>query len=145
MSVFAPELITLNLVARDKHDAIAQLAQLVVNSGRGNDSVQIATDVLARDAMGTPQVDGIAIPHARTSGVQQSCVAIARSSGVLFDESEGPADVVIMILVPDEAGDEHIQILSKVARNLMKPEFRSALRSIQDCDGVVKLVEGGAA
>lgn len=145
MSVFAPELITLNLMARDKQDAISQLAQLVVDSGRGVDAIQIATDVLARDAMGTPQVDGIAIPHARTSGVQQSCVVIARSSGVLFDESEGPADIVIMILVPAEAGDEHIQILSKVARNLMKSEFRSSLRNIQDIEGVIKLVEGGAA
>ena len=78
MSVFATELITFNLDASDKVDAISQMANLVVNSGRGQDAQVIIKDVLARDEMGTPQVDGVAIPHARTSGVSQSSVAVAK-------------------------------------------------------------------
>ena len=64
MSVFSPDLIDLNLVATDKREAISKLAEMVVKAGRGSDAGQITTDVLARDAMGTPQVDGVAIPHA---------------------------------------------------------------------------------
>ena len=68
MSVFATELITFDLTATDKVDAISQMAQLVVAAGRGSDAEIITKDVLARDEMGTPQVDGVAIPHARTAG-----------------------------------------------------------------------------
>ena len=63
-SVFSTDLITFSLTATDKVDAISQMAQLVVAAGRGSDAEQITKDVLARDEMGTPQVDGVAIPHA---------------------------------------------------------------------------------
>ena len=143
MSVFSTDLIDLNLKATDKQDAIHQLANMVVKAGRGNDAQQITIDVLARDAMGTPQVDGVAIPHARTSGVTQSSVAIARTNGVMFDESEGPAEILFMILVPNDAGDEHIQILSGLARRLMDPDFTSALRTTNEASALVSLLESG--
>ena len=132
MSVFAPELVDLNLQATDKHDAIRKLAQLVVAAGRGTDVDQIVRDVIARDEIGTPQVEGVAIPHARSSGVTTSSVVVARTAGIVFDPEEDPADVIFMILIPDGESDEHIVILSGLARRLMDPEFTSALRSVAD-------------
>jgi len=142
-SVFSIELITFDLNANDKVDAISQMARLVVSAGRGNDADQITKDVLARDEMGTPQVDGVAIPHARTTGVLQSSVAVARTTNknVIFDAEEGPAEVLFMILVPNEAGDEHIQILSSLARRLMDDEFTKALRTTNDPAELVGLLE----
>ena len=142
-SVFSKDLITFELNASDKVDAISQMAQLVVSTGRGSDAKQIAKDVLARDEMGTPQVDGVAIPHARTSGVSQSSVAVARTTNknVIFDADEGPAEVLFMILVPNEAGDEHITILSSLARRLMDDEFTKALRTTNDPAELVGLLE----
>ena len=143
MSVFSTELITFSLTATDKVDAISQMAQLVVSAGRGSDAEQITKDVLARDEMGTPQVDGVAIPHARTSGVSESSVAVARSTNknVIFDEDEGAAEVLFMILVPNDAGDEHITILSSLARRLMDDEFTKALRVTNDAAELVALLE----
>lgn len=143
MSVFSTELITFELSAIDKADAISQMAALVVAAGRGSDAEQITKDVLARDEMGTPQVDGVAIPHARTSGVSVSSVAVARSinQNVIFDVDEGPAEVLFMILVPNEAGDEHITILSSLARRLMDDEFTKALRTTNNAAELVKLLE----
>jgi PTS system fructose-specific IIC component len=142
-SVFSTDLITFTLDAKDKVDAITQMAQLVVAAGRGSDAEQITKDVLARDEMGTPQVDGVAIPHARTSGVSQSSVAVARATNknIIFDENEGAAEVLFMILVPNEAGDEHITILSSLARRLMDDEFTKALRTTNDPAELVGLLE----
>jgi PTS system fructose-specific IIC component len=142
-SVFSTDLITFDLNANDKVDAISQMAALVVASGRGSDAEQITKDVLARDEMGTPQVDGVAIPHARTSGVSQSSVAVARSvnKNIIFDEDEGAAEVLFMILVPNDAGDEHITILSSLARRLMDDEFTKALRTTNDPATLVGLLE----
>jgi PTS system fructose-specific IIC component len=142
-SVFSTDLITFTLDAKDKVDAITQMAQLVVAAGRGSDAEQITKDVLARDEMGTPQVDGVAIPHARTSGVSQSSVAVARATNknIIFDEDEGAAEVLFMILVPNEAGDEHITILSSLARRLMDDEFTKALRTTNNPAELVGLLE----
>lgn len=143
MSVFSADLVNLDLYASDKTEAIQQMAQLVVSSGRGTDVDQIVADVLARDAMGTPQVDGVAIPHARSKGVTQSSVVVARTNGVVFDPEEGPADVLFMILVPDGDSNEHIEILSGLARRLMNPEFTASLRSSNDAHELASLLANG--
>ena len=144
-SVFSTDLITFTLSANDKVDAISQMAQLVVAAGRGSDAEQITKDVLARDEMGTPQVDGVAIPHARTAGVKESSVAVARATNksIIFDADEGPAEVLFMILVPNDAGDEHITILSSLARRLMDEDFTKALRVTNDAAELVALLESG--
>jgi PTS system fructose-specific IIC component len=129
MSVFSAELVNLEMKATEKVAAIRELAELVVAQGRGTDVEAIVADVLARDEMGTPQVEGVAIPHARTSGVDTASVAVGRTTGVVFDPEEGPATTIFMILVPDSASDEHIVILSGLARRLMDPDFTALLRS----------------
>jgi fructose PTS system EIIBC or EIIC component len=143
MSVFSEDLIILDLVAVDKVDAIKQMAALAVAAGRGSDADQIAADVIARDEMGTPQIDGIAIPHARSTGVSDAAVVVARTSGVVFDPEEDPAEVLFMILVPNEAGDQHIEILSGLARRLMDPEFTAGLRSADSKSALVQLLTSG--
>jgi len=143
MSVFSEDLIILDLVASDKVDAIKQMAALAVASGRGSDAAQIAADVIARDEMGTPQIDGIAIPHARSDGVTDACVVVARTSGVTFDPDEDPAQVLFMILVPNEAGDQHIEILSSLARRMMDPDFTSGLRTTDSKSALVQLLTSG--
>ena len=143
MSVFSEDLIILGLEATDKHDAIAQMAKVAVAAGRGSDADQITADVIARDEMGTPQIDGIAIPHARSAGVNDACVVVARTSGVIFDPEEDPARVLFMILVPNEAGDQHIEILSSLARRMMDPDFTSGLRAAADKKALVQLLQSG--
>jgi PTS system fructose-specific IIC component len=143
MSVFSEDLIILDLVATDKVDAIKQMAQAAVAAGRGNDAAQIAADVIARDEMGTPQIDGIAIPHARSGGVTEAAVVVARTSGVVFDPEEDPAQVLFMILVPNEAGDQHIEILSSLARRMMDPDFTSGLRTLTTKSELVSLLTSG--
>ncbi|MFM1952764.1 MAG: hypothetical protein RJA33_1558 [Actinomycetota bacterium] len=143
MSVFSEDLIILDLIAVDKLDAIKQMAQVAVAAGRGSDAEQIASDVIARDEMGTPQIDGIAIPHARSAGVTSASVVVARTSGVVFDPEEDPAQVLFMILVPNEAGDQHIEILSSLARRMMDPEFTAGLRTADSKSALVHLLNSG--
>jgi PTS system fructose-specific IIC component len=144
MSVFAANLIDLNLSANDKVEAIRQLAELAVAAGRGTNAEQIFKDVLARDEMGTPQFDGVAIPHARSAGINVATVLVGRSSdGIIFDPEEPGADVIFMILVPEGGGDEHITILSGLARRLMDPEFTAALRTSASAEALVAVLGNG--
>lgn len=143
MSVFSEDLIILDLVASDKVDAIKQMAAVAVAAGRGTNAEEIAADVIARDEMGTPQIDGIAIPHARSAGVSDASVVVARTKGVIFDPEEGPAEVLFMILVPNDAGNQHIEILSGLARRMMDPDFTSALRTTSEKSALVQLLQSG--
>ena len=144
MSIFAANLINLNLSASNKLEAIRELAEIAISAGRGTDAEQIVKDVLARDEMGTPQFDGVAIPHARSAGINDATVLVGRSAtGIVFDPEEPGADVIFMILVPVGGGDEHITILSGLARRLMDPEFTAALRTSESAEALVAVLGNG--
>lgn len=144
MSIFAANLINLNMSASDKVEAIRELADIAVAAGRGTNAEQIVKDVLARDEMGTPQFDGVAIPHARSAGINDATVLVGRSTtGIVFDPEELGADVIFMILVPVGGGDEHITILSGLARRLMDPEFTAALRTSESAEALVAVLGNG--
>jgi hypothetical protein len=76
-------------------------------------------------------------------GVTEAAVVVARTAGVVFDPEEDPAQVLFMILVPNEAGDQHIEILSGLARRMMDPEFTAGLRTSETKSALVHLLNSG--
>ena len=142
------DLITTNLVAldhdlgSDKHDVIRALAGLVADAGRANDVAQLVEDAFAREATSaTGLPGGIAIPHCRTTGVDEPTVAFARlSPPVDFGAKDGPADLAFLIAAPAGGDSTHLQLLTKLARALVKPAFTASLRSAQTPADLVAIV-----
>lgn len=142
------ELITTDLVTlgadwgSDKHDVIRALAAVVDSAGRAVDRDQLIEDAFAREstsATGLP--GGIAIPHCRTTGVEVPTLAFARlEPGVDFGAKDGPADLAFLIAAPAGGDADHLTILTKLARALVKPAFTNALREAETDQDVVDLV-----
>jgi PTS system fructose-specific IIC component len=128
----------------DKHAVIRALADVVVGAGRSDDSEQLAADAIAREgtaATGLP--GGIAIPHCRTTAVSEPTLAFARlSPKVEFGAKDGPADLAFLIAAPAGGDATHLQLLTKLARALVKKDFVDNLRSASTEQEVVGLVLG---
>jgi PTS system fructose-specific IIC component len=126
----------------DKHDVIRALARVVDGAGRATSAEQLVEDVFAREAKsGTGLPGGIAIPHCRTSGVEEPTLAFARlAPKVDFGAKDGPADLVFLIAAPEGGANTHLQLLTKLARSLVKPAFTDALRAAQTPEEVAALV-----
>ncbi|TFD55992.1 fructose-specific PTS transporter subunit EIIC [Cryobacterium sp. Hh38] len=141
-------LITPELVALDTHlgsepkDVIRRLAELVVESGRATEIEALYADALAREAKTATGIPGgLAIPHCRSSAVLEPTLALARlSTPVDFGSKDGPADLVFLIAAPEGADQEHLKILAKLARSLMKKDFTAALRDASTAQQIVELV-----
>lgn len=142
------EIITAELVSideplgADKRAVIDALAQRVAAQGRATDGARLADDAWAReekDETGLP--GGIAIPHAKSAAVTQASLAFARlNPGVDFGAEDGGADLVFLIAAPDTAAEEHLAVLSKLARSLMRDDFTAGLRAASTADEVVAIV-----
>ncbi|MGD9959770.1 PTS fructose transporter subunit IIABC [Nocardioides sp.] len=142
------DLITAELVSldadlgADKHAAIRSLAALVAGAGRSDNVDQLIADAFAREetsATGLP--GGIAIPHCRTTGVSEPTLAFARlQPEVDFGAKDGPADLAFLIAAPAGGDATHLQLLTKLARALVKPAFTDSLRDAETADEVVSLV-----
>jgi PTS system fructose-specific IIC component len=126
----------------DKHDVIRALADVVDGAGRATSKDQLVEDAFAREstsATGLP--GGIAIPHCRTSGVEVPTLAFARlEPAVDFGAKDGPADLAFLIAAPAGGDADHLTILTKLARALVKPAFTDALRAAETDEDVVDLV-----
>ncbi len=144
------ELMTPQLVRLDadlggaKEEVIAALAALVTDAGRADDVAVLERDLLAREAKAaTGMKDGIAIPHCRSEAVSVPTVAFARlAPAVDFGAKDGPAQLIFLIAAPAGGGNTHLQILTKLARSLVKPEFTDALRAAATPEDVVAIVGG---
>jgi fructose PTS system EIIA component len=143
MSTYAPDLVVLELTAQDKDSAIRALIDVGVAAGRVLDAAQVLADVRAREeVMATGLEGGLAIPHARTAGVTTATVVVGKPVNPIdFGAEDGPARLVFLILAPADGNDEHLAILSALARRLIYPEFISALLSATSPDDVVEILQ----
>jgi fructose PTS system EIIBC or EIIC component len=126
----------------DKHEVIRAMAQVVADAGRSDDPDQLASDAITREgtaATGLP--GGIAIPHCRTTGVEVATLAFARlAPRVDFGAKDGPADLAFLITAPAGGDATHLQLLTKLARALVRKDFTDSLRGAGSAEEVVDLV-----
>ena len=142
------DLITADLVLLDENlgdtrfDVIAKLAEAVVKAGRAADFEQLYAAAEARESKTDTGIPGgIAIPHCRSAAVTEPTLAMARPNpSVSFGAKDGPADLIFFIAAPDGADQAHLELLSALARSLMKKSFTASLREASSAEEVVELV-----
>lgn len=111
---------------RDK----AAVLQAIARLAHGSDLLaevsedEILTALRAREALcSTGFGDGIAIPHCRLAAITRFVVGLLTiPSGVNFDSPDNePVNLVVFIIAPEMASDEHIQLLSEISQALLIP------------------------
>ena len=141
--LITPELVRLDAsLGADKHEVIRALAAVVAEAGRSGNPDGLAEDALAREATSaTGLPGGIAIPHCRTEHVDVPTLAFARlSPSTDFGAKDGPADLAFLIAAPAGGDATHLQLLTQLARALVKKDFTDALRRATTPEEVVALV-----
>lgn len=141
----APERVVLDLRAGDRWQAIDELVDALV--ARGCLDAQLRDAVLAavrqrEQTMSTGIGNGIAIPHA-------ACEPLTKVQGILsvtrhdiqFDASDGePVRLVMLLLLPGEAFQEHLDTLADIARVLGKRDVAERLRVASAAAEIVDII-----
>lgn len=130
--------------AKDKHDVINQLVDLMVQEGNINDPDAYKAAVEAREAQSTTAIgDGIAIPHAKTDAVTSpGLAAMTLPDGVDYDApDEEPSDLIFLIAAPDTKDNVHLEVLSRLSTLLMDDDFTDALRAAKSTDEFLRIID----
>ena len=122
-----PGRISLNIAAREKNEAILEVAGIIERDADVVDFACLCRELLARDEMrSTAAGYGVAFPHARTDAVREIVVAAGRSlEGVLFGEER--VNFIFVIGTPREKATEYLVVVGTLARLLRKEKTRAAL------------------
>ena len=108
----------------------------------GLDATMVSSSLAAREKLGSTGLgQGIAIPHGRIKGLKEARGAFLRlKQPVPFDAPDGrPVSQVFVLLVPEQATDLHLQLLSELAQMFSEKAFRERLAAATSADDLVHL------
>lgn len=141
--LLTPSQVLLDLEASSKKRVFEQ-AGMLFESHLGLARSIVFDSLFAREKLGSTGLgQGIAIPHGRIKGLKQAAGAFLRlSTPVPFDSPDGrPVSLLFVLLVPEQATEEHLQILSELAQRFAERPFRDALLAAPDASAVVTLFQ----
>ena len=108
-------------------------------------SKKVVIDSLqAREKLGSTGLgQGIAIPHGRIRGLAEAKGAFVRlKTPIPFDSPDGkPVAQVFVLLVPEQATEQHLQILSELAQMFSESRFRESLALATDAAALRAIFE----
>ena len=133
--------VLLDLEAGSKKRAFER-AGIVFENSLGIASATVFDSLFARERLGSTGLgQGIAIPHGRIKGLKHASGAFLRlANPIAFDAPDGqPVRLLFVLLVPEQATEEHLQILSEIAERFADPAFRDALLTAPDAAAVIAL------
>jgi PTS system fructose-specific IIC component len=136
--------IQLNADPATKIDAIYILGDLMEKGGHLADKDTYLQAVFERENSGSTGLgEGIATPHAKSSGVQDAGLsAMVVPGGVDFDSLDGnPARLFFMIAAPEGAANTHVEVLSKLATMIIDPDFKEALIAADSTERFLALID----
>jgi fructose-specific phosphotransferase system IIA component len=140
--ILDPRCIELDIKARRKEEALAEMAALLAAAGRIAGAEELTRALLAREKLTSTGVgDGIAIPHAMLPGLEETLLAFGRKADGLAFEAIDRKPVRLIFLLAGPPGREfvHLQLLSRLARLLRDTGFRQALMGVGTPEGVLDL------
>lgn len=137
------QFINLDLKGNNKTELIAWLVELIGKSKKLKNKKVFFNAVLEREKMGSTGIgNGIAIPHAKSKGVDNFVLAFARKNeGMDFEALDGEKTFLFFILASpkDEIGN-HLKILAEISR-LVKDKFTIAnLRKAINKKEILKII-----
>lgn len=138
----SPENIVLDVAVTSKKRALEQVALLLENN-QGLERSGVFDSLFARERLGSTGLGhGVAIPHGRIKNISKPCAAFARlAQPVSFDSPDGePVDLLLVIIVPEEATQQHLDILAEVARRLSNDSVLESLRRTTQPSAVYELL-----
>jgi len=99
--------------------------------------------LIERERLGTTGIGkGVAIPHARLSGLDHLFCAFLRVKPTDFESIDGkPVDLVFLLLVPEESGADHLKALARISKLLRSDEVCKQLRSAKTSTEILDIIK----
>lgn len=130
-TILPPERILFSVPGGSKKRVLEFFSTFIAQNTPSLDSQEVFSRLIGRERLGSTGIgNGVAIPHARNPHCKTPIAGFLKlSEPVDFDAIDGePVDLVFVLLVPEEADDDHLALLAQVAGVMNDSETRSQLR-----------------
>lgn len=132
--ILSADAIRSNVRISGKKRLLQDLSELAANI-YSLDAAAVYEGLQERESLGPTGVGrGVAIPHARLSGLTGILAVFEKLEKPIDFESvdRKPVDLVFALLAPEDAGVDHLKALARVSRTLRDESICAKLRSTND-------------
>lgn len=142
-NILTPGRSLVNVPGGSKKRVLEQIAAVIARDLPDLDGQTIYASLIAREKLGSTGFgNGIAIPHCRLPGCSSPISALLKlDAAVDFDAIDGaPVDLLFVLLVPEAATDEHLELLRQIASMFDREDVRERLRQAKDSESLYQTV-----
>jgi nitrogen PTS system EIIA component len=122
---------------------VFEQAGLIFENQNGIARSTVTDNLFARERLGSTGLgEGVAIPHGRIKGLKQPLAAFVRlADPIPFESPDGqPVSLLIFLLVPEQATQQHLEILSEIAQLLSDRVTRERLHTEENREALHSLL-----
>lgn len=141
--ILSADRVSSGLTFTSKKKALEDLAQLLAKGAKSVAATDILTSLSTREKLGSTGLGhGVAIPHGRIAGIENSVGAIMRLKHPLdYDAHDGhPVDLIFGLLVPQGATEAHLKHLAAIAEMFSDEVFCKKARAATDSQALFQLI-----
>ena len=142
-ALLSPQKIFIDTEVSSKKKLLELIANVTADQTRLPESI-IYTNLLNRERLGSTGLgQGFAVPHARLPDLEKTVGCFFRlKQPVNFESPDNlPVDLVFAIIIPQEATEEHLLILSSLARIFSDADICEAIRAANSKEEIEKIIQ----
>jgi len=138
------DLISFELSAQTKDEAIKELVDLASKSKLIKDAGQLLKDIVEREKLVTTGVGyGVAFPHAKSRAIRGIIIAFGRSKkGIDFDSMDKkPVHIFFLIAAPEDAIGAHLNVMARLSYLMKSEKNRERLSKIKSPKELLEVLD----
>ena len=142
-ALLSPTCIFLDVEISSKKKLLELIANIVADKTQLSES-SVYSGLLNRERLGSTGLgSGFAVPHARMEDLDKTLACFFRlKEAVPFEAPDDqPVDLVFTIIIPGEATEEHLVILSSLAKVFSDDSVCESIRQAGSKDEITRIIE----
>ena len=142
-ALLSPQNTFVDTEVTSKKKLLELIANIVADRSKLAEST-IYSNLLGRERLGSTGLgQGFAVPHARVPELDRTIGCFFRlKDAVNFESPDNrPVDLVFAIIIPEEATEEHLLILSSLARIFSRTEICEAIRAAANKEEIASIIK----
>ncbi len=141
--ILKKDFIIADLKAEDKKGTLSEVSLFLEQKGAIQEQGKLLQALLNREQLGSTGIgDNVAIPHAKSEGIEQIITVFGRSrQGIEFESLDRkPVHFVFLLLAPSGSTGLHLKALAKIARLFKSASLRESILTASDADKIYSLI-----
>jgi fructose-specific phosphotransferase system IIA component len=141
--ILQPTCIKAPLQSTDKDSSITELVDLLADNGLLHDRDAVLEAVLMREQTRSTGIgSGIAIPHGKSTGVEDLVMAIGIAREAIdYDSVDNkPVKIILLLASPLDRTGPHIQALARISKLMLDENFKTKLENAPSPEDVYELI-----